>query len=255
MKLKLTNKKLLPTFLAAIALSLGIFAFSAETNGQTTRRRTTLPQPTASPTPKPQADVPEVISRANDYLTTEQIINPSLPKPEETETQTEPEAESETERLTKRIKELNSRIQTLEGNKQNQYDQKQKRLLLNMDILSRAEQRAESLRKQLFELIDKESSIQTRLDQLGYDLRPEMIERTSAFSGSLRPEEIRETRKKTLESEKRNLENLLTQIQTSRLSLEENLRKADLLVDKVRLKLEKEIDDALAEEPDNQDPQ
>lgn len=254
MKSKLSSKELLPSLLAAIALSLGVFVFSAETNGQATRRRSTLPQPTASPTPRPQTAVPEVISRANDYLTSEQIINPSLPTPENTETQTQTVEESETERLNKRIKELNSRIQTLEGSKQNQYDQKQKRLLLNMDILSRAEQRAESLRKQLFETIDKESSIQTRLDQLSYDLRPEMLERVSAFAGSLRPEEIRETRRKTLESEKRNLENLLTQIQTSRLSLEENLRKADLLVDKVRLKLEKEIDDALAEEPENQNP-
>jgi hypothetical protein len=255
MKSKLSNKELLPSLLAVIVLGSGIFVFAAETNGQTTRRRSTLPQPTASPTPRPQTNVPEVISRANDYLTSEQIINPSLPTPENTEPQTEPEEESETERLNKRIKELNSRIQTLEGSKQNQYDQKQKRLLLNMDILSRAEQRAESLRKQLFETIDKESSIQTRIDQLSYDLRPEMLERVSAFAGSLRPEEIRETRRKTLESEKRNLENLLTQIQTSRLSLEENLRKADLLVDKVRLKLEKEIDDALVEEPENQNPQ
>ena len=255
MKLNLTNRKLLPTVLAAISLSLGIFTFYSETNGQTTRRRSTLPQPTTSPTPRPRTDVPEIISRANDYLTTDQIINPSQPKAEDSETQTEPEAESETERLKKLVKELNTRIQTLEGTKQNQYDQKQKRMLLNMDILSRAEQRAESLRKQLFELIDKESSIQSRLDQLSYDLRPEMLDRVTAFSGSLRPEEIRETRRKTLESEKRNLENLLTQIQTSRQALEENLRKADLLVEKVRLKLEKEIDDALADEPETKDPQ
>ena len=76
-----------------------------------------------------------------------------------------------------------------------------------------------------------------------------MLERSSAFAGSLRPEEIRETRRKTLESEKRNLENLLTQIQNSRVSLEANVQKADELVEKVRFKLEKEIDDALAEDP------
>lgn len=253
MKSRLTNRKSVLALASVIGFGFGIFAFASEISGQTPRRRTTLPQPTVSPTPPPQRDVPEVISRANDYLTTDQIINPQQQAaPENSETQAEPEAETETARLNKRIKELNSRIQTLEGNKQNQYDQKQKRLLLNMDILSRAEQRAESLRKQLFELIDKESSIQTRLDQLSYDLRPEMLERMSAFAGSLRPEEIRETRKKTLESEKRNLENLLTQMQTSRISLEESLRRADQLVEKVRFKLEKEIDDALAEEPDDQ---
>ena len=249
MKLKLTNKKFMPTFLAIITIVAGIFAFYSETNGQTPRRRTTLPQPVASPPPRTQTDVPEVISRANDFVNNSQIIEPEI---QPAETIEQPPVESETEQLNKRIKELNSRIQSLEGNKQNQYDQKQKRLLLNMDILSRAEQRAESLRKQLFEVIDKESSIQTRLDQLTYDLRPEMLERSVAFAGSLRPEELRDTRRKTIESEKRNLENLLTQIQNSRISLEANVQKADELVEKVRFKLEKEIDDALAEDPDQQ---
>lgn len=246
--MKLTNKKLMPTFLAIIAVAAGVFAFYSETSGQTPRRRTTLPQPNTSPTPKPNTDVPEVISRANDYVSNPQIVEPET----QTAETTEQPVESETEKLNKRIKELNSRIQSLEGNKQNQYDEKQKRLLLNMDILSRAEQRAESLRKQLFEVIDKESSIQTRLDQLSFDLRPEMLERSVAFAGSLRPEEIRDTRRKTIESEKRKLESLLTQIQNSRISLEANVQKADELVEKIRFKLEKVIDDALAEDPDQQ---
>lgn len=242
MKFQVTNLKSIAFFALLIS---GVFASFSEIQAQKTRR--TIPnRPAATPTPPPRADVPEIISRANDYLTGEQIIEPETQPTEEVETPNN----ADTKELKSRIKELNKRIQSLEGNKQNQYDEKQKRLLLNMDILSRAEQRAESLRKQLFELIEKENTIQTRLDQLNYDLRPEMLDRSVAFAGSLRPEEIRETRKKTLESEKRNLGNLLTQIQTSRLSLEENLRKADLLVDKVRLKLEKEIDDALVEETD-----
>jgi galactokinase/mevalonate kinase-like predicted kinase len=69
-----------------------------------------------------------------------------------------------------------------------------------------------------------------------------MIERSAAFAGSLRPEEIRDQRKKSLEAEKKNLESLLTQIQTTRTSLEENVYKADFLVEKVRLKLDKDID-------------
>ncbi len=38
------------------------------------------------------------------------------------------------------------------------------------------------------------------------------------------------------------------QIQISRVTREESVRRADLLVEKVRSKLEKEIDDALAED-------
>lgn len=243
--MKTTNRSLIAVFAAAIFLT-GIFALFSETEAQTTRR--TIPaQPRTTPTPQP--DMPEIISRANDYLNSSQIINPEAEPADGISS----ESGNETERLRQLIKELTARIQTLEGGKQNEYDQRQKRLLLNMDILSRAEQRAELLRKQLFELIDKENSIQTRLDQLNYDLRPEMLDRSIAFAGTLRPEELRETRKKTIEGEKRNLENLLTQIQASRASLEENLRRADFLVEKVRLKLEKEIDDALAVDEEETD--
>lgn len=244
--MKITNKNFFSRF-TTVAILTGVLAFYSEADAQQTTRR--LPAPTPRPAASPTPEIPEIISRANDYLTSDEIINPEDESAEKTKRQTDTETESVTEQLNKRIKELNSRIKSLESNKQNQYDEKQKRLLLNMDILSRAEQRAESLRKQLFDVIDKESQIQTRLDQLGYDLRPEMLERSAAFAGSLRPEEIRETRRKSLESEKRNLENLLTQIQNSRVSLERNVQKADELVEKVRFKLEKEIDDALVDEP------
>jgi uncharacterized phage infection (PIP) family protein YhgE len=244
--MKVTNKSFFSR-LTAIAVLSGVFVFYSEADAQQATRRLPTPTPRPAVSPTPPSDIPEVISRANDYLTSDENINPEDESAEKTKRQTE--TESLTEQLNKRIKELNSRIQSLESNKQNQYDEKQKRLLLNMDILSRAEQRAESLRKQLFEVIDKESQIQTRLDQLSFDLRPEMLERSVAFAGSLRPEEIRETRRKSLDSEKRNLENLLTQIQNSRLSLERNVQKADELVEKVRFKLEKEIDDALIDEP------
>ncbi|MDQ3711611.1 MAG: hypothetical protein M3388_05270, partial [Acidobacteriota bacterium] len=147
-----------------------------------------------------------------------------------------------------RIKELNARIKSLESNKQNQYDEKQKRLLLNLDILSRAESRAESLRKQLFEMIEKENTVRSRLEQIQFDSRSEVVDRAVAMVGSLRPEEIRDQRRKSLEAEKRNLESLLAQIQTSRATLESNVERADFLVEKVRVKLDKEIDDALAAE-------
>jgi hypothetical protein len=119
---------------------------------------------------------------------------------------------------------------------------------LNLDILTRAEQRAETLRRQLFEIIEKQNAIQIRVEQITYDMQPAMIDRYTALIGSLRPEEIREARRKSLESEKRNLESLLSQITLSRKSLEDNLFKADALVEKLRTKLEKDIDDALAEE-------
>ena len=83
-------------------------------------------------------------------------------------------------------------------------------------------------------------------DSLGYDAeRWEAIERSTALVGSLRPEEIRAVRRKNLEVEKANLESLLTQIQQTKTSLDLNTQKADAMVEKLRTKLEKDIDSAL----------
>jgi len=123
-------------------------------------------------------------------------------------------------------------------------------LLTNLDILTKAEQRSESLRKQRFDLIDKETSIRTRLDQIEFDMRPESIERNVATMGSLRPEEIRDARRKSLDAEKRNLTNLLNEVVSTRNTLEQNLLNSDALVDKLRSRLEKDINDALdADQP------
>jgi len=249
MKIMMKNKILNLSFLTAV---LCLFVLVTNTDAQTSRRKkTTKPQPVVSPTPPPQQeDVPVVISRADDYQNENQTVltgNQQIPAPVETETEGE-----KIDKFSQRIKELTTRIKTLESTGKNEYDEKQKRLLLNLDILSKTEQRAESLRKQLFEMIEKESTVRTRLEQLQFDLRPELIERSSAMTGSLRPEEIRDHRKKSLEAEKNNLESLLTQIQTNRAKLEESVQKADFLVEKVRLKLDKEIDDALASEDENQ---
>jgi hypothetical protein len=121
--------------------------------------------------------------------------------------------------------------------------------LLNLDILNRAEQRSESLRKQLFEMIEKESTIKTKLDLIEMSIRPEAIEREVSLAGTLRPEDLRALKKKQLEVERTNLQSILGEIQRTKLTLEQNLNRSDAMVEKLRVKLEKEIDDALADDP------
>src|SRR5438445_6778413 len=102
-------------------------------------------------------------------------------------------------------------------------------------------------------MIEKENSVKTRLDQIDFDMRPEMIERTLQLAGSMRPEEIRENRKKALTAEKTNLQALLAEIQSTRTNLATNLDKADAMVEKLRAKLEKDIDESfLKDEPNDQ---
>lgn len=244
------NKFLYASILAAILLSVLISA--ADADAQTKRRKRTGKSPVAPPV----QTVPIDISRNDRFVDGNQIILGEITPPDETTSEaiSPPPAttgDDEGASADTRIKELNARIRSLESGNRNEYDEKQKRLLLNLDILSRAESRAESLRKQLFEIVEKEATVRTRLEQVSFDARPEMIERSAVFVGSMRPEEIRDQRKKSLDAEKKNLESLLTQIQNTRTSLEESVYKADFLVEKVRLKLDKDIDQALADEKEN----
>ncbi|HVE58967.1 MAG TPA: hypothetical protein VNB22_19240 [Pyrinomonadaceae bacterium] len=242
---------------AAVFLLLGLFILAAPANAQTRKKKTTKKKTTTTSTvPKPvsPSTLPVIVSQADQYSDqNRQIITGTVETPTENQVETEPETfDEKLSKMSTRMKEMSTRVKTLESSKQNEYDEKQRRLLLNLDILTRAEQRAESLRKQLFELVEKESSIKTKLETIDYDIRPEMIERQVAFAGTMRPEELREMKKKNLESEKRNLESLLIQIQSTKTNLEQNVQKADQLVEKLRAVLEKDIDDALSDQPKEQ---
>ncbi|HEX3101221.1 MAG TPA: hypothetical protein VHQ01_05495 [Pyrinomonadaceae bacterium] len=204
-------------------------------------------------TPKPLATPPiltgaEIISQATDYDGPMVTKAPSSPKTDDKTVDKSATPDSA------RIKELTDRLNKLESPPKNDYEEKQKRMMLNLDILTRAEQRSESLRKQLFEMIEKESTVRTRLEQIDMDSRPEMIERTLQMNGgSMRPEEIREAKRRSLLAEKANLQSLLADIQSTRASLSLNLSKSEEMVEKLRSKLEKDIDDSFLkdEKPDN----
>jgi hypothetical protein len=192
----------------------------------------------AKPKAKPLATPPvispaEVISRADDYV--EPRVVPASVSEKQAVSSENPDSET--------IKKLGERIKQLESAQKADKDESQKRLLLNLDILTRAEQRSESLRKQVFEMIEKENSVKARLDQIEIDMRPEAIERTLQLAGSMRPEEVRENRRRSLDAEKRNLNALLNDIQATKLNLQGNLQKADAMVEKLRIKLEKDIDE------------
>ena len=190
-------------------------------------------------TPPPTLAGAEIISRADDY-----IEAPVVSKPQDKSAEKQPTSTSA------KVNDLTDRVKKLESSKGSSYDEKQKRLLLNLDILTRAEQRSESLRKQVFEMIEKENAVKTRLDQLEFDSRPEMIERSLQLSGSMKPEEIRDSRRKTLNAEKANLTSLLLDIQSTKANLTANQQKAEQMVEKIRAKLEKDIDDSFLKDDD-----
>ncbi|HEV8591461.1 MAG TPA: hypothetical protein VGQ55_05100 [Pyrinomonadaceae bacterium] len=222
-------------FLLSLVLVFSVFVVDA----QTKKKKKTTAVPAATTTTTPPVE-PLVISRAEDFPDEGSV------KPVATPT---PSVDSSNAYIT----DLENRIRSLESssNKKDP-DAKQKRLLLNLDILTRAEQRSETLRKQSYDLLEKESDIHAKMDRIEYELRPESIDKTVAFAGTLRPEELRANRRKSLESEKANLQSLLTEIQRTRSNLEVTLERSDALVEKLRTKLEKEIDTALDDDPKDQ---
>ena len=155
--------------------------------------------------------------------------------------------------LRKSLQTLNSRLQTITDElfaPDKRRDDKSldsiKKVTTNLDLLTHAEERAEILRKQLIELIEKETAYKSRMAQFDEDLRPENIERSMVGIGGTRTSEMRDTRRRVLENEKRGVENILNVTVQSRIRLEEDVRQADLLVSKLRQRLfpliDKEID-------------
>jgi hypothetical protein len=90
-----------------------------------------------------------------------------------------------------------------------------------------AAQEADDLRLQLIDVQAQEEGLRTRAAQLDEALKPENIERSLAGVGSTRPEELRETRRRQLQSERDGVAAQLTTLETSRLRLEAAIRDAD----------------------------
>ena len=155
--------------------------------------------------------------------------------------------------LRKSVQTLNNRLQTISdellspGKRQEDKSlDSVKKVTTNLDLLAHAEERAEVLRKQLIDLIEKETAYKSRMAQFDEDLRPENIERAMVGIGGTRTAEMRDTRRRVLENEKKGIENLLNVTVQSRMRLEEDVRQADQLVSKLRQRIfpliEKEID-------------
>lgn len=242
--ISIKKRNWVPKAAAAAAAAAFLFCLAApDASGQGTRRkRKPLPTPTPVAVVPSPADA-QVISRASDYRDdTVQLVPTEQKRPELPTYETAAET-------SKALDDIRNRINSLETMKKGDPDEKQKRLLLNLDILSRAEQRSESLRKQLFDLMEKETSLRAKLDIAELNLRPEAIDREVAFAGTLRPEDLRAMKKKQLEIEKASLTNILSEVQKTRTILEQNLQRSDEMVEKLRSKLDKEVDAALADDP------
>lgn len=136
-----------------------------------------------------------------------------------------------------RLREISEKLPVLDSKPGSAANDRQNRIPLSLDLLVRAEERAGILRKQLLELIEKDTSYKTRLAQMDEEMRPENVERALSGVGTTRTAELREVRRRSLDIEKRGLESLVTLTGQSRARLEEDVRQADSLVSRIRQRL------------------
>jgi len=132
--------------------------------------------------------------------------------------------------------------------------QENDRYMLDMERLTRAEQRAEGLRSQLIDVQSKIADYESRLEQIEYNLKPENIDRSTQGYGLTRPEEARDTRRRQLERERANVQSQLKILESSKVRLENSIGTADAEVELLRQKLnqqreEKAFDDMSGTKP------
>ena len=94
-------------------------------------------------------------------------------------------------------------------------------------IQTSAQEKAASLRAQLSEVETRQAELQTRLQNLDEQLKPENIEKSLAGVGSLHPEDLRAQRRRQLEIERNGVQKQLDLLYTSHSRLETALAQAD----------------------------
>ncbi len=123
-----------------------------------------------------------------------------------------------------------------------QLNERQQKLLLGFEVLNRAEQRLEILQKFQIELTQKEGEIKTRMGQVEEAMQPDNIDRSIAFIGTTRGEEMRGGRRQTLETERKSLQNVLAQIQRNLSQTGDELKQAETFVVSLRRKILPQIE-------------
>lgn len=114
------------------------------------------------------------------------------------------------------------------------FSEKQQKMVLALEFLVRAEQRLATLQKAQIELVEKQGTTRTRLAQVERDVIPQSIDRSVAFEGTTKTEELRENRRNTLQAERASLQALLTQINSNLDDTSEAVREAQAMVKRLR---------------------
>jgi hypothetical protein len=214
----------------AIGLIAGVCLIDASGQRRRKRKKHTTPQITnpaiaqPSPSDSQNGSEPRVVGGSED----QPGVSDQTPK-------RPPAANDDPDSMRRTIRTLSSQVDKL-TDKIGQMEEQQ-RSLVDLERLSRSEQRAEGLRAQLRDVQAKEGELQAHAQDIEYALKPENIERAVAGYGTTHPEEAREQRRKQLEGEKARSQAQLEQLASSRTHLEQAIATADAETERLRERL------------------
>ena len=223
-------QRLIRSVAASVILVVVIGLGFIEADAQTRRKRRTrrVPRPVITNptiTATDEAGEPRVLSTADE--TTEGGDSAKARKKKAANS--EEDMQETINALSNQVNRLTDKLTQMQGND---------RSLMDMERLTRAEQRSESLRQQQLETESKLADFRAQLDQVDYSIKPENIERAMAGYGTTRPEDAREARRRQLEGEKARLQAQIKILETSKTRLETAVANADAEVDMLRRRLQ-----------------
>jgi hypothetical protein len=216
-------RRLLLVVLSVLLIGLFLVDSSAQRRRRRQRaRRPSTPRITNPPIYQP-ATTAEMNANANTAVSSEE----STTTPPATE---DPSAMKETIRtLSTQVDKLTNKISQMEESQRN---------LVDLERLSRAEQRSAALWTELRDVEAKQTELQARAEELTYASKPENIERSISGYGTTRPEELREQRRQQLQNEKLRVEKQLQQLAANHTRLEQAIATADAEIERLRKRLD-----------------
>ena len=206
----------------AIVVMGGLLVDSAAQKKRRTRRRASSPRITNPDIYQPSpdsADSSSATENSNSHANSNSNAQAE-----------DPESMKRTIRtLSNQVDKLTDKLNDMQASQQSMVD---------LERLSRAEQRSLQLRSELREVQAKKADLEAHLEQVEYDLKPENIERAAAGYGTTRPEELRAQRQRQLEGERNRTRQQLDQLTTNEARVQQALATSDAEVDRLQKKLD-----------------
>ena len=215
-------RKLVVVVLAIVVMT-GLLVDSAAQKRKRTRRR-------APSTPKitnPDIYQPSPVDNVNAGTSETSATGNSNSNATQSE---DPEAMKKTIRgLSNQVDKLSDKLNEMQASQASMVD---------LERLSRAEQRSSQLRTELREVQGKKADLEAHVEQVENDLKPENIERAVAGYGTTRPEELRAQRQKQLENDRTRSRQQIDQLVASEGRIQQAIATSDVEIDRLQKKLE-----------------